>query len=107
MYHSQLLDLAALLGPSYGHVGVGRDDGMQAGEYSPIFYDRRRFEVVDWKTIWLSPTPEVPGSKGWDTVSRTERQAFQRSDTSVAESLSDSDIPLSPSRWIGRAGPRY
>lgn len=63
MYHNQLLDLAALLGPSYGHVGVGRDDGKEAGEYSPIFYDRTKFEVVKWRTIWLSPTPDIPGSK--------------------------------------------
>ncbi len=35
---SQLHDLAALLGDGYAHVGVGRDDGKRAGEYSPIFY---------------------------------------------------------------------
>ena len=69
VYHNQLLDLAVLLGPTYGHVGVGRDDGKEAGEYSPIFYDQTRFEVVKWKTLWLSPTPDVPGSKGWDAVS--------------------------------------
>lgn len=40
VYHSQLEDLAELLGPAYDHVGVGRDDGKKAGEYSPIFYDR-------------------------------------------------------------------
>jgi hypothetical protein len=36
--HSQLEDLRALLGDAYGWVGVGRDDGHRAGEYSPIFY---------------------------------------------------------------------
>lgn len=30
---------------------------------------RNRFEQVNWKTIWLSPTPAVPGSVGWDAVS--------------------------------------
>lgn len=39
VYHSQLEDLAELFGPAYDHVGVGRDDGREAGEYSPIFYD--------------------------------------------------------------------
>jgi hypothetical protein len=66
--HNQLGDLRALLGPSYSHVGVGRDDGIAAGEYSPIFYDNKRFERLAWKTIWLSKTPDVPGSKDWDAV---------------------------------------
>ncbi|WWC60333.1 uncharacterized protein I303_102904 [Kwoniella dejecticola CBS 10117] len=65
--HSQLLDLRSLLGSNYGHVGVGRDDGQQTGEYSPIFYDQRKFGLVKWGTIWLSPTPERP-SKGWDAA---------------------------------------
>lgn len=38
--HGQLLDLEALLGPRFAHVGVGRNDGKEQGEYSPIFYDR-------------------------------------------------------------------
>ncbi|RSH94716.1 hypothetical protein EHS25_004521 [Saitozyma podzolica] len=66
VYHNQLMDFAQLLGPTYAHVGVGRDDGAKAGEYSCIFYDRTKFEEIKWKTIWLSPTPDVPGSKGWD-----------------------------------------
>ncbi|WRT65727.1 uncharacterized protein IL334_002675 [Kwoniella shivajii] len=65
--HDQLLDLQHLLGPVYGHVGVGRDDGKQAGEYSPIFYDKMKFDLVDWSTIWLSTTPDIP-SKGWDAA---------------------------------------
>jgi hypothetical protein len=40
VYYSQLLDLGALLGPRFANVGVGRDDGKRAGEYSPIFYDK-------------------------------------------------------------------
>ncbi|WVQ93459.1 hypothetical protein IAU59_000533 [Kwoniella sp. CBS 9459] len=66
--HNQLLDLVDLLGPTYSYVGVGRDDGKEAGEYSPIFYDKRKYSVVKWGTVWLSPTPEVPGSKGWDAA---------------------------------------
>jgi endonuclease/exonuclease/phosphatase family metal-dependent hydrolase len=66
------MDFAQLLGPTYAHVGVGRDDGVKAGEYSCIFYDRTKFEEIKWKTIWLSPTPDVPGSKGWDAVSSAD-----------------------------------
>lgn len=37
---SQLKDLAELLGERFANVGVGRDDGKEAGEYSPIFFDQ-------------------------------------------------------------------
>ena len=46
--------------------GVGRDDGQNAGEFAPIFYRVDRFKLLDKSTVWLSPTPEKPGSKGWD-----------------------------------------
>ncbi|KAL1411634.1 hypothetical protein Q8F55_002598 [Vanrija albida] len=68
VYASQLADLAALLGPKWAHVGVGRDDGKQAGEYSPIFFNTDRFTLLKWKSVWLSPTPDVPGSVGWDAT---------------------------------------
>jgi endonuclease/exonuclease/phosphatase family metal-dependent hydrolase len=51
--------------PDFTYVGVGRDDGAQAGEYSAIFIDTTRFEIVDSGTFWLSKTPERP-SVGWD-----------------------------------------
>lgn len=67
--HSQVLDLQAMLGPTWEHVGVGRDDGREAGEYSPLFYQTTRFERISWETVWLSPEPSKPGSVGWDAVS--------------------------------------
>lgn len=76
MLKNQLEDLQTLLGPSYAHVGVGRDDGQTKGEYSPIFYDSDKFEQVDWDTIWLSPTPGRVGSKGWDAVSPQTYTSF-------------------------------
>lgn len=48
-----------------GEAGVGRDDGQQQGEYAAILYDTRRLELLEQGTFWFSPTPEVPGSKGW------------------------------------------
>lgn len=63
----QLEDLARDL-PQYRLVGVGRDDGRQAGEFSAILYRQDRFDVTDSATFWLSSTPEVPGSKGWDAA---------------------------------------
>jgi len=46
--------------------GVGREDGRQRGEQSPLLVDPARVAVRQWRTVWLSRTPEVPGSKGVD-----------------------------------------
>jgi len=51
--------------PGYDEVGVGRDDGRQAGEYSAILYKPDRWRVADSGTMWLSNTPDVPGSMTW------------------------------------------
>lgn len=59
----QIEDLDAL--SEYAHVGVGRDDGVRAGEFSAIYYRRDRFRALRSGTFWLSETPETP-SKGWD-----------------------------------------
>lgn len=50
----------------YGRIGVGRDDGMTKGEFSPLFYLQDRFQLHDNGTFWLSETPERVGTKGWD-----------------------------------------
>lgn len=65
--HDQVVDLKARL-KQYKYVGVGRDDGKEKGEYSAIFYDTTRFQLLQTKTLWLSETPDVPGSKGWDAA---------------------------------------
>jgi endonuclease/exonuclease/phosphatase family metal-dependent hydrolase len=57
-----------LLTEGWAYVGVGRDDGKRGGEASCIFYKKARFEVLDSGTFWLSETPEIPGSKSWDTA---------------------------------------
>lgn len=49
----------------FAMVGVGRDDGKRAGEFSAILYDQKRFERLLDGTFWLSETPEQP-SRGWD-----------------------------------------
>jgi endonuclease/exonuclease/phosphatase family metal-dependent hydrolase len=64
---NQLHDLQERL-PAYGWVGVGRDDGKQAGEYAPIFYRVDKFEVRSHGTFWLSEMPETPGKPGWDAA---------------------------------------
>ena len=64
--HGQAADLWASL-PDYEFLGVGRDDGLRAGEYAGIFYRRDRFRATldEQGTFWLSAQPEVPGSKTW------------------------------------------
>ncbi|CAM4145201.1 endonuclease/exonuclease/phosphatase family protein [Gillisia limnaea] len=53
--------------PEYNYVGVGRDDGKTKGEFSAIFYDSNRFEVLKENTFWLSKTPDEI-SVGWDAA---------------------------------------
>lgn len=62
---NQLEDLRQRL-PEYGVVGVGRGDGKEKGEYSALWYRKSRFTLLDSGNFWLSETPEVAGSKGWD-----------------------------------------
>lgn len=64
--HNQLLYLKDSL-TGYNFIGVGRDDGKEAGEYSCIFYKKDKYSVVEQSTFWLSPTPDIP-SKGWDAA---------------------------------------
>lgn len=54
---------------NYAWVGVGRDDGQQGGEFSPIFFDTTRVQLVEGtpKTLWLSETPFTV-SKSWDAA---------------------------------------
>ena len=54
---------SALTGFSY--VGVGRDDGAKAGEFTALFYKDYEYDVLDSGTFWLSETPEQV-SVGWD-----------------------------------------
>ncbi len=52
---------------SYKWIGVGRDDGTMSGEFSALFYDSTKVELIPGTehTIWLSDTPSKP-TKGWD-----------------------------------------
>lgn len=52
---------------AYQSVGVGREDGKNKGEFSPVFFKKDEFELIDFFTLWLSETPDRP-SKGWDAA---------------------------------------
>jgi endonuclease/exonuclease/phosphatase family metal-dependent hydrolase len=64
---SQIDDLTVLL-PNYSWYGVGRNDGKNSGEFSPIFYRRDRFQLLDSGEFWLSENPDQIGSKSWDAA---------------------------------------
>lgn len=64
--HNQMVDLGERL-PRFKSFGVGRDGG-EKGEYSAIFYDTARLQALGTATFWLSATPGVVASKGWDAA---------------------------------------
>ncbi|CAO1615696.1 unnamed protein product [Parajaminaea phylloscopi] len=74
--HNQLVDIAHLLGENYVFVAAGRDDGKTKGEAVPVFWKRDKFSALSagnggvgeagFEHFWLSETPDVVGSKGWD-----------------------------------------
>lgn len=64
--YSQVQDLSKAL-DTYSWLGVGRDDGKIAGEFSPVFYKSDRFILQEARSIWLSDSPDEP-SKGWDAA---------------------------------------
>ncbi len=66
LWHQYYFLDSALTG--YKSISAGRDDGRRKGEMTPVFYSKDRFRAINTGTLWLSETPEVPGSKGWGAV---------------------------------------
>ena len=70
--HRRQLDEMVADMPEYEWFGVCRTEGSTHpnpdGEFSAILYCKDRFERLDGNTFWLSETPDVPGSKGWDAA---------------------------------------
>lgn len=61
----QLDDISARTGFKY--VGKGREDGVRGGETSAIFYNPKRFELLDSGDFWFAKTPDKP-VMGWDAA---------------------------------------
>ncbi|MBR5735398.1 MAG: endonuclease/exonuclease/phosphatase family protein [Bacteroidales bacterium] len=55
--------------PQYAAIGVGRDDGVSLGEHMEIYYLKDKYNLKEWGTYWLSPTPDSV-SFGWDAACR-------------------------------------
>lgn len=50
---------------NYSYVGVGRDDGIEKGEFTAVFFNKKTIELLETKTYWLSGSPDSV-SVGWD-----------------------------------------
>jgi len=52
---------------NYSFIGVGRDDGKTRGEFSPIYFNESKYNLLLSNTFWLSKTPDNI-SVGWDAA---------------------------------------
>jgi endonuclease/exonuclease/phosphatase family metal-dependent hydrolase len=65
-YRDMAVDVQQRL-PGYGYVGAGTSDGRDGGAINALFWRESRLELLRWETIWLSETPQTPGT-GWDAA---------------------------------------
>lgn len=61
----QLEELMKILGEKWSYFGVSRDG--KSGETNAIIFDTRKVKFLDGNTIWLSETPNIIGSKSWES----------------------------------------
>ena len=53
----------------YAYIGKGRrNNNSNTDEFVPIFYRKKAVELIDWGCFWLSETPDVAASQGWDST---------------------------------------
>ncbi|MCF2526572.1 endonuclease/exonuclease/phosphatase family protein [Yinghuangia soli] len=60
-------DLAEALRPAYDWIGLGRSGGSKS-EYTAVFYDYERLEVLAYDHLWLSSVPKLIGSRTWGNI---------------------------------------
>ena len=68
----------------YDVLGVGRDDGREAGEMAALYFKRSRFEKLDGGHFWLSETPDQAGSKSWGHIAYANGHLGQNSGSASA-----------------------
>jgi endonuclease/exonuclease/phosphatase family metal-dependent hydrolase len=54
--------------PEYEHHGTSRAPSDVEEEQCAVFFRKSRFEKLQAGHFWLSETPDVPGSKSWDSA---------------------------------------
>ena len=75
-FSGQVLHLQSILDKKWIGVGNNHDSPHDLGHPSRqrdmqtgILYDNEKLELKDWHFHWLSKTPNVPGSKDWNSSS--------------------------------------
>jgi endonuclease/exonuclease/phosphatase family metal-dependent hydrolase len=63
----QMQDLQSKLSSRYDSVFRGRNADQGDSEGVPIFWLKSKFSLISVEHFWLSTTPNVPGSKSWDS----------------------------------------
>ena len=53
--------------PEYVYYGRSRLIDPKEGEGCAVMFKKKRFELIEKSTFWLSETPDEPASKSWDT----------------------------------------
>ena len=66
MWRQQFDDLLPLF-PEYACYALA-DEALSLHPMNTIFYRRDAFHLISQGGYWLSPTPHVPGSLGWDSA---------------------------------------
>lgn len=64
--YEQITDIEKVM-PDCEWFGVGRDDGEKSGEFSPIFFNKTKFILLEKGNFWLSENCDKPGL-GWDAA---------------------------------------
>ena len=90
--------------PEYTFLGHGRSAGHD-GEATPIAFRRDRFILKACATRWLSPTPEVPGSRFPEDQSVCPRifvtaEVFDRQTDSVFRVVNTHEGPIARRRGL-------
>lgn len=62
---NQLDEISSTL--KYPYIGQSREEDGIKGEFSAIFYNPKKFTLLESNTFWLSPTPDK-ASIGWDAA---------------------------------------
>jgi endonuclease/exonuclease/phosphatase family metal-dependent hydrolase len=65
-FEHQVNDLQEWLG-DHARLGRGREADL-GGEHCDIYFRTDRFTLLEHGDFWLSETPDVPGSKSWQTA---------------------------------------
>ncbi len=60
----QMTDVTTSLPARFRMIGTGRSGGSR-GEYTAIFFDAERLELLEWDQFWLSDTPGTADSASW------------------------------------------